>query len=117
MAERREQVFVQALFAHATVKAFDQAVLHGLAWRDVVPTDLAVLLPFEHRVGGQLRPVTPSECSCFRGYDCLRSPQVAQQVIIAGSQVPTVVLHNHTARETDYDRYDYCTGRACFGGD
>jgi hypothetical protein len=37
-------------------------------------------------------------------------------VIIAGSQVPTVVLHNHTARETDYDRYHYCTGRAYFGG-
>ena len=32
----------------------------------------------------------------MRGYDCLRSPQIAQQVIIAGSQVSTVVLRQTT---------------------
>ncbi len=61
MAQRREQVFVEALLAHPAVEAFDEAVLHGLARRDVMPADLAILLPFEHRIGGQLRAVTPSE--------------------------------------------------------
>jgi len=39
MAQRREQVFVQARLAQAAVGAFDQTVLHGLARCDVVPTD------------------------------------------------------------------------------
>ena len=61
MAQRREQVFVETFLAHPTVEAFHQAVLHGLAWRDVVPTDLAVLLPLEHRVRCQFGAVTPLE--------------------------------------------------------
>ncbi len=44
MAQRREQVFVQALLPHPPVEAFDQAFLHGLAWCDVVPFYLAILL-------------------------------------------------------------------------
>ncbi len=32
----------------------------------------------------------------MRGYVCLRSRQIAQQVIIAGSQVPTVVMQQTT---------------------
>jgi len=50
MAQRREEVFVQALLAHPPVKALDQTVLHGLARRDVVPADLAAFLPFQHRI-------------------------------------------------------------------
>lgn len=57
MAQRREQVLVQALLAHPCVEAFHQAVLHGLSGCDIVPVDLAILLPFEHHVRGQLRPV------------------------------------------------------------
>ena len=53
MAQRREQVFVEAFLAHPSVEDFDQTVLHGFAWGNVVPVDLAVLLPFEHRVAGQ----------------------------------------------------------------
>ena len=37
----------------------------------------------------------------------LRSPQIAQQVAITGSQVSTVVLPNHTAEETGYDRHRF----------
>ncbi len=62
MAQRREQVFVQALFAHPSVEAFHQTVLHGFARCDVMPADLAVLLPFEHRIAGQFGAVAPSEC-------------------------------------------------------
>ena len=50
MAEAVEQVFVQQLVPHATVKAFDEAVLHGFAGCDVMPLDLAVLLPFQDGV-------------------------------------------------------------------
>ena len=57
MAQRREQVFVQAFFSHPSVEAFHQTVLHGLAGRDVMPTNLAVFLPFQHRIAGQLRAV------------------------------------------------------------
>ncbi|WP_209428501.1 hypothetical protein, partial [Pararhodobacter sp. SW119] len=39
------------------------------------------------------------------GYGRVRSPQIAQRVAITGSQVSTVVLLNHTAEETGYDRH------------
>ena len=41
-----EQMLVQAFIAQASVKALDKAVLHRLAWLDVMPIDLAVLAPF-----------------------------------------------------------------------
>ena len=34
-------------------------------------------------------------------------PQIAQRVAITGSQVSTVVLLNHTAEETGYDRHPF----------
>ena len=57
MAQRREQVFVQAFLAHLSIEAFHQAVLHWLAGRDVMPTNFAVFLPFQLRVAGQLGTV------------------------------------------------------------
>lgn len=57
LAQRREQMFVEAFLAHPSVEAFDKAVLHGLSWRDVMPTDVSVFLPFEHRVAGQFGAV------------------------------------------------------------
>ena len=57
MAQGREQVFVEALLAHPPVEAFHQTILHGLAWCDVMPTNFAVFLPFEYRVGCQLGAV------------------------------------------------------------
>ena len=57
MAQGWEQVLVQALVPQTAVEAFHEAVLHRLARRDVVPFDLAVLLPFEHGVRRQLGAV------------------------------------------------------------
>jgi len=47
MAITAEQVLVEALVPQPPVKAFDEAVLHRLARRDVVPVDAMVLLPFQ----------------------------------------------------------------------
>jgi len=52
-----EHSLVQQFVAHPAVEAFDVAVLHGLAGRDVVPLDPVVLCPFQHGRGGQFRPV------------------------------------------------------------
>ena len=57
MAQAVEQVLVEQFIAHAAVEAFNEAILHRLARRDVVPVDLAVLLPFQDGVGSQLRPI------------------------------------------------------------
>lgn len=51
MARVREQ----ALVAQSLVEALDEAVLHWLSWRDVMPFHFAVLLPFQDRIAGQLR--------------------------------------------------------------
>ena len=57
MAQAVEEMLVQALVPQAAVEALDEAVLHRLARRDVMLFDLPFLLPFEHRVRGQLRAV------------------------------------------------------------
>lgn len=46
MAQVGEQVLVEALVAQSAIEALDEAVLHGLPRRDVMPPDLAILLPF-----------------------------------------------------------------------
>lgn len=50
-----EQVLIEALVVEP--EALDEAVLHRLVRRDVVPLDAAVLLPSEHRIRCQLRTV------------------------------------------------------------
>ena len=57
MAQVGEQVLVQALVPQAAVEAFHEAVLHRLSRSNVVPLDLAILLPFQNGVRGQLRPI------------------------------------------------------------
>ena len=57
MAQGREQVLVEALIAEPTVEALNQAILHGLARRNVVPFDLAILLPCEHGIRRQFGSV------------------------------------------------------------
>jgi len=52
-----EEVLVHAFIAHSTVEPFNEAVLHRLARRDVVPLDFTVLLPLWGRIAGQLSPV------------------------------------------------------------
>ena len=55
--QAREQMLVEALIAQPADEALDEAILHGLARRDVVPFDPALLLPCEDGVRGQLGAV------------------------------------------------------------
>lgn len=57
MAQGVEQVFVQAFISHATVEAFHEAILQRCSLRDVMPVNLAVLLPLPDRVAGQFGPM------------------------------------------------------------
>lgn len=57
LAEGREQCLVQQLVPEAPVEALDEAVLHRLARRDVVPFDAGALAPRQDRHRGQLRVV------------------------------------------------------------
>ena len=43
-------MLVEAFVPQPTVEALDRPILHRLARRDVVPLDLALLLPSERRV-------------------------------------------------------------------
>lgn len=54
MAQVGEQVLVEALVPQAAIEAFHEAVLHRLSRRDVVPLDVALLLPLQDRVRGEL---------------------------------------------------------------
>ena len=49
MRQRREQGLVEAFVAQAAVEAFDEAVLHRLARRDIMPFDLTRLRPAQDR--------------------------------------------------------------------
>ena len=53
---------------------------------------------------GELLAVARGEDGLPTGYGHARSPQIAQRVAITGSQVSTVVLLNHSAEKTGYDR-------------
>lgn len=61
MAQRCEQVFVQALFAYPCVRGFDKTVPRRLARRDPVPADLAIFLPLEDRAAGQFGAVVADQ--------------------------------------------------------
>ena len=56
-----EQVLVQAFVAQPADQALDQAVLHRLARRDIVPGNAALLLPGEDRMRGQLGAVVADD--------------------------------------------------------
>jgi hypothetical protein len=58
MAQPDEEVLVQAFVPEPAVEALHEAVLHGLARRDVVPLDMALLLPLQDGVRGQLGAVS-----------------------------------------------------------
>ena len=57
MAQVGEQVFVEALVAQAAIEALDEAVFNWHPRRDVMPLDLALLLPFQDGIRCQLRSV------------------------------------------------------------
>ena len=47
------QRVVEALVPEATAEALHEGVLHGLAWRDLVPFDAGLLAPSQDRDRGQ----------------------------------------------------------------
>ena len=57
MAQCGKQVFVEAFVPQAAVAALHEAVLHRLAWCNVMPFHLAILLPFQDGVRRQLGAV------------------------------------------------------------
>ena len=59
--QRREQGLVEKLVAQTAVEAFDEGVLHWLAWCDVVPADLGLVGPTENGIAGQLRAVVADD--------------------------------------------------------
>src|SRR6185312_12344642 len=59
--EIAEQVLVEALVAQPAVEALDEAILHRLAWCNVVPFDVAFLLPGQDGVRGELGAVVADD--------------------------------------------------------
>jgi hypothetical protein len=57
MAQVVEQVFIQTFIPHSAVEAFDEAILHQFAGRDVMPINLAIFLPFQDRIRSQFGPI------------------------------------------------------------
>lgn len=57
VAQVGEQVLVETLVSQAAVEALDEAVLHGLSRRDVVPLDLPVFLPFQDGIRRKFGPI------------------------------------------------------------
>ena len=43
-------VLIEAFVAKSPVEAFDKAVLHRPAWREIAPLDASVLLPFQYGI-------------------------------------------------------------------
>ena len=58
-----EQGLVEELVAHPAVEALDEAVLHRLAGRDVVPIDLVIDCPAKDRVRGELGAIVTDDHS------------------------------------------------------
>ena len=102
-----EDLLVQELVAQAAVAALDEGILLGLARVDVMRGHPVLVGPLQDGAAGELRAVARREEELPIGYGHARSPQIAQRVAITGSQVSTVVLHNHTAEETGYDRHPF----------
>jgi len=57
IGQRAEERFIEASIAQLAVKAFDKAVLVGLARRDVVPINACILNLFEDRHAGELSAI------------------------------------------------------------
>lgn len=55
------EMLVEALIAEPSVEAFDEAILHWLAGRDVMPFDAAILLPSQDGTERHLRAVAYGE--------------------------------------------------------
>ena len=61
LIEIEEQGLVEKVVAHAVVEAFDEAVLHRLAWRDEGPVGLDMLALSQHGLAGKLGAVVADD--------------------------------------------------------
>ena len=77
LLERVKHFAVQEFVAHSTVEALAEAVFPRAAWRDVSGLSADGLDPVADGLSNEFRAVTPSEYIGWRGYDRLRSPQIA----------------------------------------
>lgn len=57
LGQRGEQRLIEQLVAKAAVEALGEAVLHRLAWRNVVPLNPALLGPGENDIAGEVGAV------------------------------------------------------------
>ena len=86
-AQRRDQLLVQAHLVRSTVETLDQYVLLRFFGGHAVPIDLAVLLPFRHRVRRHLGSfVIDDEASVA----VCRAPYVHWQPDPGGTGTPLV---------------------------
>ncbi len=90
VSDRREERFVQAFVAEPAVEAFNEAVLHWLAGRDIVPVHGSFLAPAQDRYtgefgaivandGSRLCPTLPDECVQLAGDTVTRQRGIRYQ--------------------------------------
>ncbi len=56
-----EQMLIEAFIAQTPNKALCKAILHRLAWRDVMPLDSMLLLPLQDSIRGELGAVVADD--------------------------------------------------------
>ena len=61
MAQGVEDVFIQAFIPEASIKTLHKAILHRFPRRNVMPLNLAVLLPLKDRIGGEFSPIVTDQ--------------------------------------------------------
>src|SRR6056297_4328790 len=107
IGKAHEPVRVQAFRPELRIERLDEAVVGRLAGAGEVQRDVVGIGPKIEVPGDEFAAVARREEGLPVGYGRARSPQIAQRVAITGSQVSTVVLLNHTAEETGYDRHPF----------
>ena len=88
VAKRAEQGLVEQLVAQAAVETLIEAILLGLARRDVTPANAGLVGPAQDGVRGQLRAVTRPEAEVQERLRSALPPssERAQQAVTAGPQ-------------------------------
>src|SRR5947209_6771557 len=69
LGQGREQRLVQELIPQSTIEALDECVLHRFAWRDVVPSNSALVRPCEYGVAGEFTPIVADHHLGFAAFD------------------------------------------------
>ena len=106
LPQRGEQSLVQAFIAQPPDETFGKRVLLRLAWRDVVPADLALLAPAQDRRAGQLGAIVADaeQRTCTTPGDersqLARHPGTGQRRVGDQAQaLASEVVHHHQDAE------------------